>query len=116
MTAPTEKLFDDIAQFIAESNAIIERGAFMELAGLDDQVRTLCDMVLQLSQAERLRYADRLQYLLGELKKLGESMTAERDRVGNEMRGVPEHKKASVAYRVADSRDGFGARDDEEPQ
>ena len=36
-----EKLFRDISQFIAESRSMLEAGAIMELAGLDDQVRML---------------------------------------------------------------------------
>jgi len=113
MSQSTQQLFDDIAQFIAASRALIDQGAYMALSGLDDQVQALCQEVLQLSQAERLRYADRLQFLLAELQSLGETMALQRDRVGDEIREIPQHKKASVAYRTADSRDDFGKRDEE---
>jgi len=111
-----EKLFDDIAQFIAESRDILESGAIMELNGLDEQVRSLCDAVLQLSQNERITYADRLQQLLGDLKALGDAMVTQRDELAEEMRGVPQHKKAHKAYRIVDASDDYGNRDDDEEE
>lgn len=116
MSAPAEKLFDDIAQFISDSRSLLEQGALMELAGLDDQVRTLCEMVLDLSQDDRLRYADRLQYLLGELKALGETMAAQKEQIAKELSNISSHKKATVAYKVVDASDDFGNRDDDEGQ
>ena len=107
-----EKLFRDISQFIAESRAMLEAGAIMELAGLDDQVRMLCDAVLQLSQDERILYPDRLQELFNGLKLLGEEMEAQRDKLADEIRGVPQFKKASVAYRIVDASDGYKEEED----
>jgi hypothetical protein len=77
----TEKLFNDIASFIDQSRSLLQQGALAELAGLDEQVRILCDAVLQLSQDERVRYADKLQELLGGLKSLGDEMVASRDKL-----------------------------------
>lgn len=109
----TEKLFNDISQFITHSKALLDQGAMAELAGLDEQVRTLCDAVLQLSQDERIRYADKLQELLGGLKVLGDEMVAKRDQVADQIRGVPNFKKASVAYKTANASDGYdGSSDD----
>lgn len=108
-----EKLFDDIAQFIAESHALLDAGAMMELSGLDEQVRTLCDAVLTLSQDERVIYADRLQQLLGDLKALGDALVESRDKIAEELRGVADHKKANKAYRIVDASDDYGNRDDE---
>lgn len=99
-----EKLFNDLDALIRESNALLERGALLELAGLDEQVRTLCEAVMQLSNEERKRYADRFQRLLDELKKLGEALVAHRDILAGEIRGLSEHRKASVAYRSAEPK------------
>jgi hypothetical protein len=109
---PAQQLFLEVEQFIAEGRALLDQGALMELAGLDEQVRILCDRVLQLSQEERLVYADKLQKLLGDLTALGETMAQKRDLIAEEIRGLSHHKKASTAYRVADSRDDFGERDE----
>ncbi|MBY0408045.1 MAG: hypothetical protein K2Q01_10160 [Rickettsiales bacterium] len=109
-----EKLFQEIEQFISESRQILEEGALMEMQGLDLQVRMLCETVLLLSQAERIAYADRMQSLLGQLKELGEAMTASRDNLSEEIRQLNHQKKAAQAYKTADSRDGFGKRDTDE--
>lgn len=103
----TQTLLDDVSRFIAESRGLLQSGAILQLAGLDRQVLTLCDAVLRLSQEERVRYADRLQELLGELKCLGDEMVVQRDLIADEIRGMPQHKKASVAYRKTDASDGY---------
>ena len=100
-----EKLFSDISQFVAESKSLLDQGAMMELAGLDERVRMLCDAVMQLSQEQRVLYADRLQELLSELKVLGEAMVIQRDAMAEVIRHLPSHKKASVAYSKADATD-----------
>lgn len=102
-----QKLFDDIAQFVEQSRELLKSGAMMELAGLDERVLLLCEEVLLLSQEERVQYGDKLQQLLGDLKSLGEEMTAQRDRIGAELNALPQHKKATVAYRVAEESDKY---------
>jgi len=108
-----QTLFDGIMQFIAESRELLESGAVMELAGLDDQVRSLCDAVLQLSQEERVLYADRLQHVLADLQILGEAMVTQRDLVAEEIRSISHHKKAASAYRVAEASDGYKNEEDQ---
>jgi hypothetical protein len=103
----TEKLFNDIASFIDQSRTLLHQGALTELAGLDEQVRILCDAVLQLSQDERVRYADKLQELLGGLKALGDEMVVSREKLANEIRGVSHLKKANTAYRTAEAIDNY---------
>lgn len=114
MTAQkTEALFSDIEQFIAESRAMLDAGAMLEMAGLDDQVRSLCETVLQLSQDERITYSDRMQHLLAELKNLGESMVETREKLAEDIRRASTQKNATKAYKIADSRDNFGHREDD---
>ncbi len=108
-----EQLFDEIGQFVKESHALLESGAIMELTGLDERVRTLCDQVLQLTQEERLMYADRLQELLEKLNGLGQALVSERDKLGEEASQLTQHKKAHVAYRTADARDNYGDKDED---
>ncbi len=109
-----EDLFNEIEQFIVESKAMLASGAMLEMYGLDDQVRSLCETVLQLSQEDRLACSERMQVLLAELKTLGEAMVANRDQLAEEIRGLSQQKKAVHAYKVADSRDDFGKRDGDE--
>jgi hypothetical protein len=107
-----EVLFADIAQFVSDSQSLLEQGAILELAGLDENVRMLCEQVLELSQDERIQYADHLQTLMADLQKLGEMLVAHRDSMGDDIRGLPQHRKASTAYRTADATDDFGKKSD----
>ena len=97
----TEVLFSDISKFISDSRDLLKRGAIMELSGLDDNVKNLCEEVMRLSQDDRLQHADHLQKLFSELKSLGEELASQRDSLADDIRGASDHKKASAAYRSA---------------
>lgn len=96
-----ESLFDNISKFIAESRALLEQGALMELSGLETQVQALCEQVQNLSDQERMQYADRMQQLFADLKGLEDSMLAARDALGKDIRALGDRQKANVAYRSA---------------
>lgn len=109
----TDSLFREIEHFISESRKLLQSGDYLEMSGLDDQVRSLCETVLLLSQEERIAYADRLQKLLADLKALGDAMVVQRDQLADEIRSVSHHKKASKAYKIVDASDDYGSRDDD---
>lgn len=110
----TEELFSGIEAFISESRRIMDEGNLVDTTGLDEQVKTLCEAVLQLSQAERVAHADRMQALLQQLNTLGQEMIAQRDELAAELRGLQSHKKANRAYKIVDASDAYGRRDDSE--
>ncbi|MFW0777048.1 MAG: hypothetical protein ACN2B6_04950 [Rickettsiales bacterium] len=107
----TEALFNDISKFISDSRELLKRGAVMELSGLDDNVKELCEEVMRLSQDDRLQHADRLQELFAELKLLGEELSSQRDSLADDIRGASDHKKATAAYRSAPAGDGSGSKE-----
>ncbi len=107
----TEALFNDISKFISDSRELLKRGAVMELSGLDDNVKELCEEVMRLSQDDRLQHADRLQELFAELKLLGEELSSQRDSLADDIRGASDHKKATAAYRSAPAGDGRGSKE-----
>jgi hypothetical protein len=111
---PPEQLFSRIEEFVTQSRELVSHGAMLEIEGLEARIESLCEMVLGLSQEDRLRYADKLQVLLADIGKLGEEMMALRDVMGDEIRSLTSVKKASVAYRVADASDSYGKRKDDE--
>lgn len=114
MSRPSpDALFDGIEQFVADTRRMLEAGAMLNMQGLDDQVRSLCEAVLQLSQEERLLHADRMQQLLADLRVLGDAMVESRDRMADAMRQLSRQKQAVTAYKIADARDDFGRRDRE---
>ena len=111
---PPEQLFSRIEEFVTQSRELVSHGAMLEIEGLEARIESLCEMVLGLSQEDRLRYADKLQVLLADIGKLGEEMMALRDAMGDEIRSLTSVKKASVAYRVADASDSYGKRKNDE--
>jgi hypothetical protein len=96
--ADPDALFENISRFIDESNALIARGEFVQLAGLDEQVRLFCEQALQLTDAERAKYAEKLEKLLIALQHLGMALVESRNTVGEKIGEVPLHKKATIAY------------------
>lgn len=112
-TQPPEALFNKITGFVTESRDLLKSGSMMDLQGLEARIQDLCQLVLGLSQDDRIKYADKLQVLLGDIGKLGEEMSSLRDVMAQEIRSISKHKKANVAYKVTDASDGFGKRDDD---
>ena len=99
-----KEIIQNIAKFVEDNRELLEKGHNVEMAGLDKQVANLCESVLKLSDEERLEYADSFQELLHELTKLGEDLNNRKDAIANEIRYLSSHKKASVAYKVADAK------------
>jgi hypothetical protein len=112
-TQAPEVLFTKISSFVSESRELLKSDSMMDLQGLEARVQELCKLVLGLSQDDRIKYADKLQVLLGDIGKLGEEMASLRDVMANEIRSISKHKKANVAYKVADASDAFGKRDED---
>ena len=104
-TRSPEVIFNEITQFISDSRVLLESGAFVQLAGLDDHVKMLCEALVGLSQDERLQHADRLQQLLWSLNDLEGTMVHYRDAMAEQIRGLNTHQKANVAYRTVESID-----------
>jgi len=107
MTSKPEVLFKEIETFISDSRALLQSGAIVELSGLDERVRIMCEAVLELSQSDRLEHADRLQQLLWGLGDLGETMGHYRDAMAEEIRHLSHHQKANVAYRTTENIDNY---------
>lgn len=107
---PPDALLKRVSEFVTESRDMVKDGAMLEVEGLEAKVSELCEMVLSLSQDDRLRYADKLQILLSDIGKLGEEMKQLRDMMGGEIRSLTAVKKATVAYHVADASDQYGKK------
>jgi hypothetical protein len=106
MTAQNpEALFQQVTQFIDESNTLLKDGAFVQLTDLDVQVDALCKEVLKLSGEQRVEYAERLQQVVASLQQLGENLAAARDEVNKQIGELPTHKKAHVAYQKMEASD-----------
>jgi hypothetical protein len=108
------ELFENIRKFIADNRTLLGAGASVELAGLDIHVKNLCEQVLSLPPEDSAQYAELLQELFNELNILSEDLLTKRDALAHEIRYLSSHKKANVAYKVADSKDATNVVEDEE--
>lgn len=106
-----ELLFEQIEKFIAESRHLLAEGSLVELDGLDNQVRHMCQVVLELTQEERVKHADRMQQLLWSLGDLGEAMSHYREAMAEEIRHLSQHRRANVAYQTVENIDNYKKED-----
>ena len=107
-SANVQDLFRDIEEYISQSMEFLAQGQIMELNGLDQQVHRLCQEVVQLSDEERERHAERMQVMVASLSTLAEALQKQKDVIGAELNQSHVARKASIAYKQADSRDNFG--------
>ncbi len=108
MSQHVGSFFSNMEEYIASSRAAVAAGDDLDMAGLDNAIETLCDMIQTMPAGDQQLYEPRLQDLLMSLNALGQEMKAQAG-----LQDIPKHRNASVAYKTADSRDNFGKRDDE---
>ena len=105
-----EALLNGLNDYIAQAKEILERGDYLELEGLDDQVKALCDSVMSLQVEESLSFADELDATMKELDGLQALFMESRDQLADDMQGVGKHKQAAMAYKQSETaphREGF---------
>lgn len=108
-----DQMLSEIEDFVKTNAALVEKGKFVELRGLDSQVEKLCHAVANLTREQAVAYADRLQALHTALTQLGEELTAERDSLRGKIENLSNFRKASVAYATSSAmRKGKPADDD----
>lgn len=93
-----EDLFGDIAEYIAKAHSILDSGQWVELAGLDKDVETLCLSIAALSPEQAKEYAPELQYLKEQIEALETVMRGKRDAVRGEMQEAKTIERANKAY------------------
>lgn len=113
MSREPQKLLEEIAVFIMESRKLLENGEIIQLAGMDRQIRALCDEVMSLNSEQRRQYAEPMKKLFDEVKQLGDTMESTRADLLKEIRGVSNHQKANVAYQTSDSLDRRSKQEDQ---
>lgn len=102
--------FSKMENYIQGIRNDIVAGKNVEMVALDENIGHLCDMVMKLSEEERMMYEERLHQLLESLNMLGREL---KDHFG-EGDSIAAHRNATVAYKTADSRDNFGKREEDE--
>ena len=93
-----DELFDGVRDYIKDARDIMERGEFVELAGLDSRVAELCDAIVAMPQDQAANYVAELEVLMAELNVLKDRFEEGRASLAEEINGVQQHKQASSAY------------------
>lgn len=109
-----DALFSDISQYIADCRALLDSGNVVELSGLDDKIRILCEQTMELTPQDKDVYAERLGVLAVELEALSSALHEQKQMVEREIDQVAGSRKASIAYKVADAVDNFGKKKDKD--
>lgn len=109
-----DQLFEDIAQFIDKSHQALDEGALMELAGMDDEVKALCEEITKISVDQRAQYESKLRKLFDDLQVLGDRMVAMRAEIVKDIQDIPARQKAHIAYRAAKVAGRPEKKDEEE--
>ncbi len=99
MTQSAQQALQEVDDYIKKANSILESGEYMELEGLDDKVRGLCETIAHMTPEEAKEYKDTLTRLMQDLDGLQSSLNNSKDKLKEELAGVQTHSQANHAYR-----------------
>lgn len=103
---PTPKeLLQQIRSFIAVSKEHVAAGGEVELSGLDDKVKELCEAVLDMPKAEADKYTAALQELADDLTRLKTDMETVQKDVRQQLDALNLRQKAAKAYTTTEAVD-----------
>lgn len=94
-----DELFAQVATYINEMHAIIERRDFFELKGLDSFIDYLCSRVIQLTPDETKLYGVKLNELLADMNDLQARIEAAKHDVRDELNRLAKQTIATKAYK-----------------
>lgn len=98
MNTPTT-LIDELVAYLDDAEALLARGEYTALGGLDDAVAELCRRIEGMRVDEAQHYLPHLEQLMGRLDTLQEKMGAARDTIRGEIDASTVRQKAARAYR-----------------
>ena len=98
-----QELLEQIHSFIAVTREHMATGGDVELEGLDDKVRELCEAILDMPKPEADHYTNALQELATDLTELRSSMEKAQTEVREQIEGLNLRHKAAKAYKTAEA-------------
>jgi hypothetical protein len=93
-----ETLLSDVLAYIEEACAILERGEWVDLKGLDAQVERLCKQIVLLTPEQGREFAAELDFLRARLNTLQETMQAQAAQLQDDLKEVGTVQRANRAY------------------
>lgn len=97
------ELLDGILAFIATTREHVEEGGEVDLDGLDEKVRELCEAVLDMPKPEADTYAEELQTMAEDLTLLKASMEKAQKEVRQQVEALNLRHKAAKAYKTSEA-------------
>lgn len=91
-------MIDQLYGYINSAYDVLESGDYVALTELNDWVQELCACVGRLPVAEAQLYIEELKELMDALEDLKTVMEHHKNRLGEQMGGLENSKKAAKAY------------------
>lgn len=102
-TQTPRELLEGIMAFIATTREHVEQGGEVDLDGLDEKVRELCEAVLDMPKPEADSYADELHRMGEELTLLKADMEKAQKEVREQVDALNLRHKAAKAYKITEA-------------
>lgn len=104
MVAPkANELLDELNTFLDEAEAHLQKGGDVDLAGVEEQVKALCEAAQALPVGEGAAFADKLEALFNRFSALQEELKLQFESVKGELSVLSLRSKAVKAYAVNDA-------------
>lgn len=98
-----QQLLEQIRSFIEVTKVHVSQGGDVDLSGLDEKVRELCEAVLDMPKPEADDYAVALQELADDLTALKTGMEVVQKDVRQQLDVLNLRQKAAKAYKTSDA-------------
>ena len=99
--ANANQIIIQLQTFMGRCEELLDEGKEVNLAGMDEQVATLCEAIAQMpfEQADRLR--PKLDSLMQEFDTLSQKLQQQKDLLSGELSRLNQQKQAHSAYQRA---------------
>lgn len=102
MTDNPEQLQNEINRFLADAREKTGQGDMVDLQGLEEKIRRLCEVILTLQPGEARPYRETLSEIAGELEALRGELEAQQGEVRSQLEGLNLRHKAAKAYKSSE--------------
>jgi hypothetical protein len=98
-----ELLLGQLRQFVGRCRSLLEDGTEVELTGLDDQVRLLCEHIRGMEHEDAQQLRPKMQSLVEELDLLSTALLKQKAAVSAELAELSRQRNANAAYQRVES-------------
>ena len=106
MTQQLDELYEEIEHSITRARSEAESGEMVYLTGVEESIRTLCELVAGLPKAEAEPYGQKLDGLAVQLTEIRDLLEARQGNIRHEIDELNLRHKAARAYRTSKGKTG----------